>query len=74
MVRIRGAGDNEDRPRKTKEWNSPCRLTRKTLLWAGARATSQQEIIEEDRLAILPLISNRPYPVMMEIEMIWKYS
>lgn len=49
-------------------------MERKTVLRAGARATSQQEITEEDRLASLPLISNGPYPMMMEIEMIWKYS
>lgn len=48
-------------------------MERKTVLRAGARATSQQEITE-DRLASLPLISNGPYPMMMEIEMIWKYS
>ena len=72
-MRISGAGDNEDRPRKTKKWNSLCRMERKTVLWAGPRATSQQEIIEEDRLATLPLISNRPYPIggwVMETEMI----
>ena len=77
MVRISRAGDNEDRPRKTKKWNSLCRMERKTVLWAGARATSQQDIIEEDRPATLPLISNRPYPIggsVMEIEMICKYS
>lgn len=58
-------------------------MDRKTALCRGAggvNATSQQEIIEGDRLTDLPLISHGPYPVgrtmmgSVEMEMIWKFS
>ena len=55
-------------------------MERKTALWEGAKATSQQEIIDRDRLANLPLISDGPYPRgrsamgWVEMEMIWKCS
>lgn len=65
---------------KTKKWSSPCRMERKTALWEGVKATSQQEIIDGDRPADWPLTSDGPYPIgrsMMgwaEMEMIWKCS
>uniref|UniRef100_A0A8D1JMS7 Uncharacterized protein n=1 Tax=Sus scrofa TaxID=9823 RepID=A0A8D1JMS7_PIG len=74
-----GAGDSKDRPRKTKKWSSPCRTERKTALWEGSKATSQQQI-DGDKLADLPLISDGPYPIgrsmmgWVEMEMIWKCS
>ena len=37
-----GAGDSEDRPRKTKTWSNPCRTEGKTALWEGVKATSQR--------------------------------
>ena len=55
-------------------------MDRKTALWKGVNATSQQEIIESDRLTDLPLISHEPCPVgrsmmgSVEMEMIWKFS
>uniref|UniRef100_A0A4W2GB39 Uncharacterized protein n=1 Tax=Bos indicus x Bos taurus TaxID=30522 RepID=A0A4W2GB39_BOBOX len=75
-----GARDSKDRPRKTKKWSNPCRTERKTALWEGAKATSQKEIIDGDRLADLPLISDGLYPIdrsmmgWVERETIWKYS
>ena len=55
-------------------------MERKTALWEGAKATSQKEIIDRDRLANLPLIFNGSYPIgrsmmgWVERETIWKYS
>ena len=66
--------------RKTKKWSNPCRTERKTALWEGAKATSQKEIIDGDRLADLPLISDGLHPIdrsmmgWVERETIWKYS
>ena len=75
-----GAGDSKDRPTKMKKWSSLCKKERKTALWEGAKATSQQEVIDGDRLANLPLISDGPYPIgrskmgWVEMEIIWKCS
>ena len=55
-------------------------MERKTTLWEGEKATSQKEIIDRDRLADLPLISNGSHPIgrsmmgWVERETIWKYS
>lgn len=80
MAGIGRSRRQQGRPRETKKWSSLCKKERKTAFWEGAKATSRQEIIDGDRLANLPLISDGPYPIgrskmgWVEMEIIWKCS